>query len=153
MSPAEDIPTRGLLDTSVFIARENGRKLDELPAVAVLSVITIAELYLGVLMADEAGIRAQRLKTLTMIQHIFDPLPIDTEVARTFAELTAELKWQRRRLKIRDAWIAATAITHNLSLYTQDTDFLSRDFARFKCEMRLVAWQAGSPCGGGGCSV
>jgi predicted nucleic acid-binding protein len=42
---------RGLLDTSVFIAAESGRPLDEerIPEEAALSVVTLAELQAGVL--------------------------------------------------------------------------------------------------------
>jgi predicted nucleic acid-binding protein len=29
----------------------------------------------------------------------------------------------RRRLKVQDAWIAATALAHSAALYTQDDDF------------------------------
>jgi predicted nucleic acid-binding protein len=37
----------GLLDTSVFIARESGRAIAKLPERVALSVITIGELQLG----------------------------------------------------------------------------------------------------------
>jgi predicted nucleic acid-binding protein len=71
--------TRGLLDTSVFIAQESGRPLGTLPQTAAISVVTVAELHLGVLMADEPTIRAQRLRTLSAVQALFEPLSIDTE--------------------------------------------------------------------------
>ena len=41
------IEPAGLLDTSVFIAREGGRPLGELPARVTVSVITLGELELG----------------------------------------------------------------------------------------------------------
>ena len=53
---------RGLLDTSVFIARESGRPLGTLPSAAAISVVTIAELHLGVLMADRSAVRVRRLR-------------------------------------------------------------------------------------------
>jgi predicted nucleic acid-binding protein len=114
---------RGVLDTSVFIARETGRRLAELPDAVAISVITLAELHLGVLMAQGAVIRARRLRTLTMVQNTFEPLPIDTEVARTFAELVAEARRHGKRPKIMDTWIAATAVVHDIPVYTQDEDF------------------------------
>lgn len=52
-----------LLDTSVFIAREAGRPLGQLPADAI-SVLTVAELRLGVLLATDSEGRAVRLRTL-----------------------------------------------------------------------------------------
>jgi predicted nucleic acid-binding protein len=114
---------RGVLDTSVFIAKETGRSLAELPDAAAVSVITLAELHLGVLMAQGSAVRARRLRTLTMVQNTFEPLPIDPEVARTFAELVAEARRYRKRPKIMDTWIAATAVAHDIPVYTQDEDF------------------------------
>lgn len=114
---------RGLLDTSVFIARESGRRLGELPETAAVSVVTVAELHLGVLMAHGAAIRARRLRTLTAVQNAFEPLAIDAEVARTFAELVAAARRRGKKPKIMDAWIAATAVAHGLAVYTQDEDF------------------------------
>ena len=115
---------RGVLDTSVFIAQETGRPLAELPDMAAVSVITLAELHLGVLMARGSAVRAKRLRTLTMVQGAFEPLPIEAEVARTFAELVAEARRHGKRPKIMDTWIAATAVAHNLPVYTQDEDFM-----------------------------
>jgi predicted nucleic acid-binding protein len=115
---------RGVLDTSVFIAQETGRPLAELPDMAAVSVITLAELHLGVLMAQGSAVRAKRLRTLTMVQDAFEPLPIEAEVARTFAELVAEARRHGKRPKIMDTWIAATAVAHNLPVYTQDEDFM-----------------------------
>lgn len=114
---------RGLLDTSVFIAQESGRSLGQLPARAAISVVTLAELYLGVLMADDPDIRARRLRTFSSVEALFQPLPIDAEVARTFAELVAEARRQGRRAKVMDTWIAATAVANDLPVYTQDADF------------------------------
>lgn len=114
---------RGLLDTSVFIARESGRALGALPPAAAISVVTVAELHLGVLMADRPSVRARRLRTLTSVQNLFEPLPIDADVARAFAEIVAEARREGRRPKIMDTWIAATALAHDLPVYTQDDDF------------------------------
>jgi predicted nucleic acid-binding protein len=115
----------GLLDTSVFIAREGGRPLGRLPDTAAVSVVTVAELHLGVLMAEDPTSRAQRLRTLSAVMALFDPLPIDSSVARAFAELVAEARREGRRPKIMDTWIAATAVAHGIPVYTQDDDFLA----------------------------
>ena len=114
---------RGLLDTSVFIAQESDRPLGPLPDAAAISVITLAELHLGVLMADDPTIRAQRLRTLSAVRSLFEPVPIDTGVAEVFAELVAESRRSGRRPKIMDTWIAATAVVLELPLHTQDDDF------------------------------
>ncbi len=114
---------QGLLDTSIFIARETGRALGPLPDAAAISVITVAELHLGVLMADEPHVRAQRLRTLMSLRSLFEPIPIDTAVATTFAELVADARRTGRRPKIMDTWLAATAVALNLPVYTQDEEF------------------------------
>ena len=125
MIPHEPAADRGLLDTSVFVAREIGRAHGTLPATAAVSVVTVAELHLGVLLADDPTIRAKRLRTLTSVQALFEPLPIDSAVTRIFAEIVAEARRERKRPKIMDTWIAATAVTHDLPVYTQDDDFLT----------------------------
>ncbi|TMI87568.1 MAG: type II toxin-antitoxin system VapC family toxin [Bacillati bacterium ANGP1] len=119
--PASD---RGLLDTSVFIASERARPLGPLPLTAAISVVTLAELHLGVLMADDPTVRAQRLRTLSSVDALLEPLPIDAAVARAFAEIVSEARRQGKRPKIMDTWIAATAVVHDLPVYTQDDDFL-----------------------------
>jgi predicted nucleic acid-binding protein len=126
VTPEETAATeRGLLATSVFIAQETGRARASLPAMAALSVISLAELHLGVLLTEDPHVRAQRLRTLSSVDALFEPLPVDAAVARTFAELVAEARRQGRRPKIMDTWIAATAVTHGLPVYTQDEDFLA----------------------------
>ncbi len=125
MNPEAAVTDRGLLDTSVFVAEERRRPLGALPETAAISVVTIAELHLGVLMADDPPIRAQRLRTLSAVEGLFEPLLVDATVARAFAELAAEARRQGKRPKIMDTWIAATAVAHGLPVYTQDEDFLA----------------------------
>jgi predicted nucleic acid-binding protein len=115
----------GLLDTSVFIAEESGRPVRPLPAYAAVSVVTVAELRLGVLMADDPDTRARRMRTLTTLLERFTPLPIDVRVADHFAEIVASARRSGRRPKIMDAWIAATAVAHDLPVFTQDDGFAS----------------------------
>jgi predicted nucleic acid-binding protein len=116
---------RGLLDTSVFIADEQGRPLasDRLPDEAAVSVVTLAELELGVHLATGEGVRARRLRTLQSTQATYVGLPIDEAVASAFAELVATARRDGRRPKVQDAWIAATARAFDVAVYTQDSDF------------------------------
>jgi predicted nucleic acid-binding protein len=125
MTEVSSIVRKGLLDTSVFIAREAGRSMGELPEISAISVVTLAELHLGVLMAHGANVRALRLRTLTAVQNAFEPLPIDSDVARAFAELVSAARRLSRKPKIMNLWIAATAAAHDLVVYTQDQDFMS----------------------------
>lgn len=119
---AHEAPS-GLLDTSVFIAAGGGRDVGRLPERAAVSVVTLAELRLGVLMADDPVIRARRLHTLVDVEAAVIPLAIDEDVARTFAEIAAQARREGRRPKIMDLWIAATAVAHGMPVYTQDRDF------------------------------
>lgn len=113
----------GILDTSVFVARESGRPLGPLPLAGAISVITVAELYLGVQMADDPDVRAQRLRTLSSVEALFEPLGIDAGVARIFAELVAAARRAGKRPGLMDTWIAATAVAHDIPVYTQDEGF------------------------------
>jgi predicted nucleic acid-binding protein len=114
----------GVLDTSVFIAQESGRQLDTalLPDQVATTVITLAELNLGVLAASSADVRAQRLATLDAIADIV-ALPIDEDAARLWARLRIHLAETGRRVRINDLWIAAVAASRGLPVVTQDDDF------------------------------
>lgn len=117
-------PDSGLLDTSVFIARETGRPLDELPVHVAVSVVTIGELQLGVLAADDASARARRADTLALARAA-DPIPISEAVMVTWARLVSDCRRAgiHRTVKLTDALIAATAIEHGLPVVTQDEDY------------------------------
>jgi predicted nucleic acid-binding protein len=116
---------RGILDTSVFIADEQGRALltDQLPDEAAVSVVTFAELEVGVHMAVTEKARAERLSTLRALNATYVTVPIDEAVASAFAELVAGARRAGRRLRVQDAWIASTAKAHAATVYTQGADF------------------------------
>jgi predicted nucleic acid-binding protein len=117
--------SRAIADTSVFIAQETGRGLGELPDEIAVSVITAAELELGVLRATDADARAIRLSTLSRVQSTYPLLPIDPEVASCFARIATAERERGRRLRRHDTWIAATAMRHGAAVLTQDADFSS----------------------------
>lgn len=85
-------------------------------------MITVAELRIGVLVAADAAVRAQRMRTLSEVERLA-ALPVDDAVAREFAEIVAEARRERRRPKILDSLIAATARALDVPVYTQDADF------------------------------
>jgi len=117
---------RALLDTSFFVATESGRPLGDMAGVTEteVSVVTLAELTLGVLMADDAE-RAARVATLSAVESTWDPLPVDAEVARQFARIAAALRAGGRRVPILDALVAATAVVEQIPVVTQDNDYES----------------------------
>jgi predicted nucleic acid-binding protein len=113
----------------------SGRPLGEAPGVTEteISVITLAELTVGVLMATDAN-RPDRLATLSAVESTWDPLPVDAEVARAFARIVAELhrraelkgaelRTRRRRVPVLDALVAATAVVERIPIVTQDRDY------------------------------
>ena len=120
--------SRGVADTSVFIARESGRQLNEtdLPDELAISVITLGELRAGVLAAADVETRDRRLATLTAALTL-DPLSIDQPVAETWARLRVRLRETGKRMPVNDSWIAATAMSLGVPVVTQDLDYLELD--------------------------
>jgi predicted nucleic acid-binding protein len=119
--------SRAIADTSIFIAQETGRELGELPEQIAVSVITAAELELGVLRATDPSARAIRLSTLSRVQATYPLLPIDAETASCFARIASAERSRGRRLRRHDTWIAATALRYGVAIVTQDADFSSFD--------------------------
>ncbi len=109
---------RALLDTSVLIG--------ELPppdeVEAAISVVSIAELHFGVLIAEDDDERALRIARLSAIEATFDPLPLSVDVARVWGQLAAAVTRRggnprRRQL---DLAIAATARVEGVPLLTEN---------------------------------
>ena len=113
-----------VLDTSIFVAVEQGRPLRRaLPDEVSVSVITLAELELGVLVARDHEARAQRLATLTRVREETAGLPADQRVTSAYARLAAAELAAGRKPRVHDTWIAATALVHGAEVWTQDDDF------------------------------
>ncbi len=117
--------TRGLADTSIFIATEPGRALDvtRLPDEIAVSIITIGALRAGVLAAVEVNIRDRRLSTLMRALEL-QPIPVDESVADAWARLRILLRDRGLRMPVNDSWIAATALALGVPIVTQDADHL-----------------------------
>lgn len=116
--------TEAVLDTSVFIALEAGRRLDlaGLPEEALVSVVTVAELEAGVLLAPDVATRASRLRTLRGAASL-RPVAVDDRCAATWARFFATLGQAGRRTGVNDLWIAATAASLAVPVVTQDDGF------------------------------
>ncbi len=108
----------------MFIARENRRALEELPARVAVSVVTLGELQFGVLAARDPAARARRADTLALARAA-DPIPISEAVMIAWARLVSDCREAgiHRTVKLTDALIAATAIEHGLPVITQDEDY------------------------------
>lgn len=114
-----------LADTSAFVAREQEREPLSNPgdiAGIAVSVVTVGELRLGVLLARDVETRARRMAILRLAESL-EPIPVDELVSAAWAELVATLRQRSVRMPLNDSWIAATALAHGLAVLTQDADY------------------------------
>lgn len=110
----------GLLDTSVLVAVEQRRLPSAaLPAEAAVSVVTLEELWLGILQA-EASFLQRRRETYRRAADGLLVLTVDAAVAQTSAQIRADGRSRGTRYELADSLIAATARVHGLPLFTQD---------------------------------
>jgi hypothetical protein len=124
---------RGILDTSVLIADN----VAPLPGDLAISIISLAELHYGVLVAASEQTRAIRLNRLSRLQRKFDPLPVDEAVADSYGQLAAHAAGRGRKPRARamDLLIAATAHAHGAQLYTRNLE----DFSGLEDFVNLIA--------------
>ncbi len=117
--------TKVLAHTSVFIANETGRPLgiEVLPDELAVSIVTVGELRAGVLAATDLVTRDRRLNTLMGALQL-QPVSIDEAVAEAWARLQLMLRDHGLRMPVNDSWIAATAISLDVPVMTQDDDYV-----------------------------
>lgn len=111
---------RALLDTSAAIALGEVA-LDLLPANAAISTLTLAELTVGPYAVSDELERARRQVRVQRFESGIDALPFDANCARAFGSVyvaTAAVGRKPRGSRITDLMIAATALAHDLPLYT-----------------------------------
>jgi predicted nucleic acid-binding protein len=111
---------KSVLDTSVLIADS----LNPIDGDIAISMISIAELQFGVLVAPDDERRATRLARLSSILRAFEPLPVDAKVAASYGQLAAATHRAGRKATARslDLMIAATAHAHGARLITSNID-------------------------------
>ncbi|HEX7292402.1 MAG TPA: type II toxin-antitoxin system VapC family toxin [Conexibacter sp.] len=112
--------TRGVLDTSTVILLPQLEDPDALPDEPLITTVTLAELSVGPLVAQDDAERAARQAQLQQAEADFTPLPFDAAAARAFGRVAASLRRSGRKPAARsyDAMIAATALAHELPVYT-----------------------------------
>ena len=130
-----------LIESSVLIAAERGdidvashAKGREDEAVFV-SVVSASELLHGVWRAEEPGIRAKRQAFVEDILRRLPLLPVDLSVARTHAQIWADLQAKGTLIGAHDLWLAATSLAHGLTLATRNL----REFERVP-GLRVERW-------------
>ncbi len=115
---------RALADTSVFVGLEATRfDVGRFAGFEWgVSAVTLGELRLGVLQAQDPEAASRRLSTYQLAQR-FEPLTVDEAVSEAWALLISRLRAAGRKAPINDSWIAATAIAHGVPIVTQDSDY------------------------------
>ena len=114
-------PSRGVLDTSVVVDHD---LVDPalLPDESAIAAVTLAELAAGPHATSDEQERARRQDRLQWAAATWDPLPFDTEAARTYGRVFAATKAAGRssRTHLADLLIASTAAANGLPLYTRN---------------------------------
>ncbi len=121
---------RGILDTSTVILLERLTDISSLPQEPVITVVTLAELSVGPLVATTSSEQVTRQLRLQQVEADFDPLPFDAAAARAFGRVSASLHRAGRKTRARayNAMIAAIAVSNDLPLYTcNPSDFEHMD--------------------------
>jgi len=110
-----------LLDTSVVIDPSGVVWPDD--AEFAISAITIGELGFGIVKAADDIERVKRTIHLQRVRTVFEELPVDSAVAEAYVAVATALHIDGRSPRPRafDLLIAATAMAHDLPLYTRDT--------------------------------
>lgn len=110
---------RVVLDTSVLIGAQSPPAGTD----AAISVVSIAELHFGLLVATDEASRALRATRLGLLEARFpDPLTLDDRVAREWGRLQAAVAQRggKPRRRSSDLAIAATANVHGATLLTRN---------------------------------
>ena len=121
-----------LIDTSVVVTLEHrGEDIEQFLATlgdeeAAVSSITASELLIGV---HNAQPLTRQLLRQNFVEHVLEQIPIlpfDFAVARTHSRLWVHLSAAGGRIGPHDMLIAATALTHDHDLLTENV----REFSR-----------------------
>jgi predicted nucleic acid-binding protein len=116
-------PERGLIDTSVAVDLDS-IGLSRLPPVIAISALSLAELTAGPHAASSNSQRAARQEHLQQIESSLEALPFDSVCARAYGHIYASVAGIGRKPRgprIVDLMIAATALAHQMPLYTLNT--------------------------------
>jgi len=93
-----------------------------MPEITAISVVTKAELRVGIFAAEDIETRNRRLMTFELANRIVS-LPVDEVVSRAWAQMRAYVKASGRKIGVNDIWIAATAAANEIPVLTQDEGF------------------------------
>ena len=108
----KDPPSPRVLSTLAGIAPED----------QFISAISIGEISYGIARLPAGKRRSSLSQWLSLLTQKYQDhvLPVNTEIARLWGELSAKSQANGRELKAADGLIAATAVHHGLVLLTRD---------------------------------
>jgi tRNA(fMet)-specific endonuclease VapC len=115
-----------LIDTEMLVDLERGVVIPEVENAIgdqdrAISVITVSELLHGVHRASGA----QRTRRRAFVEHLLGgmrAIEITEQIARVHADVWAQLAAKGQLIGAHDLWIAATAVTHGMSVATGNAD-------------------------------
>jgi len=127
---------RGVLDTSVIVDLESLAE-NALPLQSCVAAVTLAELAAGLHTTQSTVERGARLMRLQFVESQLDSLPFDAASARRYGQLIALVvaAGQSPRPRRLDLMIAATALVHDLPLYTRN----ARELSAIQAAMTIIA--------------
>lgn len=114
-----------LLDTNVIIDFFHGQKstVDKVKSIEKenlsLSIITAAEIYHGSYKTAVPHKYIDEFENF-LVDLSVKLIPLDREIVKRYGLITASLEKQGKKLSAFDILIAATALTHNLTIITSD---------------------------------
>lgn len=117
-----------LLDTSAIVNHLRGKKSLEasiLEKGCAISIITQAELFYGAYKSDQP--QKSLVKVRQMLEELMiEVLPLDEKILEIYGKAKAELEKKGKRLDEFDLLIAATAMSLNLTLVTNNIKHFQR---------------------------
>jgi predicted nucleic acid-binding protein len=113
-----------ILDTNALSALADGSRALEAAAAGVnrftIPVIVIGEFRFGILRSRHRARYETWLAELIDVSHV---MTVDEQTANHYATLREELRRRGRPIPSNDAWIAALALQHGLSVLSNDAHF------------------------------
>ncbi len=124
-------------DTCIYLTKTSSRSVAARLALepadaAAISVITLGEMRFG---AEQSSQRLRAIASLDLFATMIHVLPLQPEVSEAYGSIRVELKRQGRLIGANDLWIAAQALTLNLTLVTNNL----REFRRVS-GLRVENW-------------
>jgi predicted nucleic acid-binding protein len=97
-----------------------------------LSVITLGEILYGVALLEAGARRRELERYYRRLEAAFGDrvLPVSAEIAENWARMRADRRTAGRPLALADGLIAATALVHDLTLWTRNMDDFRETGAR-----------------------